>query len=476
MGFQEIPITEIVRPITKKAFKMSIKDDVYEVLTDLLNIAIEGRPGPVWLDVPLDIQNFPYSSDKRDRNSKAIQFTNSVDAISESSKLTTSINEVIADLKKSNKPVMLLGNGVRLSGCVDAAIKFANDLKIPVLLTWKMMDILDELDPLNAGRPGAIPQPWSNKIQEEADLILSIGARIDTGQSAYNLKTFGKRALKIVVDIDSNELAKFPSGANYKLINQNANTFIQELSEKCQLIELPEKWNTWRKQVAELKNHYSFEFYNRKSPDSGINLYNFIRVLSNLLDDDAILIPGSSGACSEIVMQAFKVKKGQRILNSEGLGSMGFGIPAAFGVHLASDGHNIICIDGDGGFQMNVQELATVNLNAKNMTFFVLNNNGYGSIKTTQDKYFSGRRIGTDPTSGLALINLSLIAESFGLNYWKIETEKDMESIIHEVLASNSNSIVEIIVDEYQSTSPRVVSTRNDKGEFMPVDMSIFQY
>jgi acetolactate synthase-1/2/3 large subunit len=175
-------------------------------------------------------------------------------------------------------------------------------------------------------------------------------------------------------------------------------------------------------------------------------------------------------------MQAFKVKKGQRILNSEGLGSMGFGIPAAFGVHLASDGHNIICIDGDGGFQMNVQELATVNLNAKNMTFFVLNNNGYGSIKTTQDKYFSGRRIGTDPTSGLALINLSLIAESFGLNYWKIETEKDMESIIHEVLASNSNSIVEIIVDEYQSTSPMVVSTRNDKGEFMPVDMSIFQY
>lgn len=475
-GFQEIPITEIVKPITKKAIKLKSSDDLSFELLKLIRIATEGRPGPVWLDIPLDLQNinFDISNDKSD-----VFKNNSHDAVSLSTDTEGSnfeIREIINSLHQAKKPLLLLGNGVRLSNSIDDAILFANKLMIPILLTWKTIDFLGENDPLNVGRPGSIPQPWSNLLQEEADFILSIGARIDTGQSAYNLQNFGKMARKFIVDIDKNELNKFPLNETFKVLNLDAKFFFKQLST-LDISKLNSGlWEKWRIHIAETKSERSPSFFSRIAPKRGVNLYNFINSMSVCLSDDAILVPGSSGACSEIVMQAFKVKKGQRVLNSEGLGSMGFGISAAYGVSLASGSRQIVCIDGDGGFQMNIQELATVQLNVKGIKFFVLNNNGYGSIKLTQDKYFNGRRVGTDPSSGLALVNLEKIAASFSMKFFRIESEDNLLDSIRIALSDESNAIIEVLVDPNQVISPRVVSRRDHEGNFIPADMSIMQY
>jgi acetolactate synthase-1/2/3 large subunit len=471
MGFQEIPITAMARPITKEAITVSSSKQVLESLPRLVQLAKSGRPGPVWLDVPLDVQNEPIPS--REVVNGDFHFSRKR---ASTKKLRDAVGGLVKELSISKRPVLLVGNGVRLSNTSKFVYELIHTLKIPTLLTWKMADFLDDQDPLNAGRPGSIPQPWSNIIQQEADFLLSLGARIDTGQSAYNLSGFAPDAKKFIVDVDPAELAKFQGHGRYAPINADLEIFLPALEKNTSnLVSSSVSWNPWKKRLSQLKNGYINTFYNRPSPSKGINLYNLVALISKLLPKDALVVPGSSGACSEISMQAFKIKLGQRLYNSEGLGPMGFAIPAAIGAVVASAGKRVISIDGDGGFLMNIQELASVKLHADNVVFFVLNNNGYGSIKNTQDKLFEGRRLGTDPSTGLALANLQKIADTFDFNYFLLASESDMEREIEEVFAARGSSIVEVMVEKDQKTSPRVVSNRNKLGHPLPANMSHFE-
>jgi acetolactate synthase-1/2/3 large subunit len=342
-----------------------------------------------------------------------------------------------------------------------------------------MIDFLDENDNLNAGRPGAIAQPWSNLIQEEADLIICLGARIDTGQSSYNLSSFGQKAIKYVIDIDKLELNKFPDNKSFITLNYDLADFLPDLyTQLSRYIQIKSKFDRsiWLKEINGLKNELGNIFNSKQSKTNSVNIYSLISNLSELLDTTSIIVPGSSGACSEVMMQSFRVKKGQRVFNSEGLGPMGFGIPAALGACIASGGRRIICVDGDGGFLMNLQELASVKMHADNIIFFVLNNNGYGSIKLTQDKLFSGRRIGTDPSNGLALVNLREIARAFEFTYKILRNEYSLVDDLRRILAQNSSVIVEVIVDPDQITLPRVKTIRDDMGNPLPSDMKVMDY
>ncbi len=470
LGFQEIPITEVVKPITKKAVRIEGANNFVTVFENLLELSKSDRPGPVWLDIPLDIQNQVCLIPEK-------QWHRQTDPPPPN--LASEVTDLISVLTESERPLFLLGNGIRLSGTLDSVEKSLRLVGIPTLLTWKMIDFFDEEDSLNAGRPGAIAQPWSNILQEEADLLICLGARIDTGQSSYNLKGFAQNAIKYVVDVDSAELKKFPSNSNYRLLNFDLTYFIPELLRQLHFSNFSSEnksLSKWRERLIELKCEYRRKLIEKSSKGNQVNLYKFIAALSSALKSDAVLVPGSSGACSEVVMQSFQVKRGQRVFNSEGLGPMGFGVPAALGACIAGDKRQVICIDGDGGFLMNIQELASVKLHADNIIFFVLNNNGYGSIKLTHDKLFSGRRLGTDPSTGLALVNTRAVATAFGFEYEALRDEANIEKKIEKILASKSSVIVEVFVDPNQITLPRVKTVRDNLGNPLPADMKVMDF
>jgi acetolactate synthase-1/2/3 large subunit len=461
LGFQEIPITEMAQSITKEATRINSVSELPETLSRLIALAKSGRPGPVWLDVPLDVQ------------SSEIEFSplGEVMCINPDLPIPDSLlDRLVDDWCAANRPILLLGNGVRLSGALELSKELVMKSETPCLLTWKALDFLPELNHLNAGRPGAIAQRWSNFAQQTSDFILVIGARLDLGQTAYRPDNFAPKAIKYIVDIDNNELKKLDStGAT--CIQADALQFIEQLLKRIELRRDSMNNSSWIKKIAEWKASYPLLQEKHLEPSSGVNLYEFISILSNKMTDADLLVPGSSGACSEISMQGFEVKLGQRVLNSEGLGPMGFGIPAPIGACIASGFKRTISIDGDGGFLMNIQELATIELHSLPIKIFVLNNEGYGSIKTSQDRYFEGRRLGTDRSTGLAIPSLEPIVRGFGLNYERISFRGELEEKIVRILNDDSPAVIEIMVDPEQQTEPRTYTTISSDGKMQTAPM-----
>lgn len=458
-GFQEISTIEIVRAITK----YSVRPTTLNELTKALYIAVEtatfGRPGPVWIDIPLDLQNMTASN---------LEKIPAIDQIrsnySEGLALDSISTKLLADWQSAERPLILAGNGIRLSGMTNFYESLMSITQTPSLLTWKALDFLDEHDVLNAGRPGSIAQRWSNLAQQNADFLLILGARLDTGQIAYRPDSFARNAKKYYVDVDYYELNKFKD-YNFALINSNLKEFLPQLVAAITDFSPTSNQLNWIEKVQEWKRIYPIDDPNAHLYDDGISSYVFINELSKQMSSDDIFVPGSSGACSEVSMQAFKVKKGQRVLNSEGLGPMGFGIPAPIGAYLASGNRRTICIDGDGGFMMNVQELATVHHHGFNIKYFVQNNNGYGSIKTTQDNYFSGRRLGADKDSGLEIPPIENIAKAFEIPYYRIKNNLEISRKISEVFSTDGPAICELVISEEQKTLFRTSNFMNDSGQ-----------
>jgi len=461
MGFQEVPIVEMVSSITKKAVQVTNVEQVPEVLRDLIATAISGRPGPVWLDIPLDIQSQFIDAEPLNLIVPADhkpQFPIGI------------VDEILNNWQKASRPLLFLGNGVRLSGAIDLARLLISSSQTPTLLSWKALDILDSSDPLNAGRPGAIAQRWSNFAQQTSDFMLVIGARLDLGQTAYKPENFGSQAQKYIVDVDSNELSKFSSSST-KVINADAKSFLTALLAGVAGSQFKRTNGVWIERIRTWKNDYPLIQSKHLKPTSGVNLYYFISELSKLLNVKDLLVPGSSGTCSEISMQAFENKLGQRILNSEGLGPMGFGIAAPIGACLASGGRRTVSIDGDGGFMMNIQELATLEFTQLPIKIFVLNNDGYGSIKASQDRYFEGRRLGTDRTSRLGLPGIEGLVRGFNLPFYKIESHLDLSVKLEKCLDLEGPVIIEIVVDPDQITEPRVYTEIASDGRFQTSNM-----
>jgi acetolactate synthase-1/2/3 large subunit len=461
LGFQEIPITEMVRSITKGAIRVQKAEELPSALAELILLAQSDRPGPVWLDIPLDIQ------------ASQVECTPLQKIVPE--RVDTELSEqlmerILSDWGNAKRPILLLGNGVRLSGGLSVCKSLIEEANTPCLLTWKALDFLPESHELNAGRPGAIAQRWSNFAQQTADFILVIGARLDLGQTAYRPENFAPKAVKYIVDIDETELKKLESvGAT--CIQSDSMLFMQLLLKEIESHELKLGNNAWTQRITQWKNRYPLLQEKHLKPSSGVNLYQFISKLSEVMLSSDLLVPGSSGACSEIAMQGFQVKLGQRVLNSEGLGPMGFGIPAPIGACIASGFKRTISIDGDGGFLMNIQELATIQMHNLPIKIFVLNNNGYGSIKTSQDRYFEGRRLGTDRSTGLAIPEIQPIVEGFKLRYERINNVHELELVLDRVFSDNTPMIIEVSVDPMQETEPRTFTTILPNGKMQTASM-----
>jgi len=439
-GIQEVDITTIVKPITKYAMTILNPNTIKFHLDLAVYQATHGRKAPIWLNIPLDVQSTEIEESELVGYKEQTLDTYYKDMI-----------EILPMIEKSEKPVLLLGDGARGSNYMELIDK----LGFPVLTTWKAMDLLDENHPLYIGRPGIIGQRSANIAQEKADLILSIGARLDYGQTSFNPEYFARNAQKIIVDIDTYEATKNNPSSFYCM---DAKDFVSELIEKY---TLHKNYDDWIRECQGLKNKYPVCSSVFVMATEYVDNYVFVNTLAILMDANDVLVLSSSGAASEITSQSFKVKKGQRVINMPALGAMGCGLSEAIGVCLASN-KQVVCIEGDGSFAMNTQELETIRRLGLPIKIFVLNNQGYASIRNTQNNYFKGELIGCDNSCGVTLPSIKKIASAYGLDYSKIENHNDILGNINMVLNEEGAIICEVMINPKQITQPRVRSSIKD--------------
>ena len=466
MGFQEINIVRIVSGITKYAVTVTEPETIRYHLEKAVYLARHGRPGPVWVDVPLDVQAamIDETTLRAFDPSEVVIRTDSPDTINKK------VEQTIAFLNRAERPVILAGNGVRLAKALPEFRQLVERLRIPVLLTWKAADFLAETHPLFCGRPGASGQRGANFTQQNSDFILTIGARLDYGQLAYNHKNFARAARKVTVDADAAELGKMQTAIDVTACC-DAGAFLRALLARVGKVSPNDNCLAWLARCREWQARYPVFLPEYWNETDGVNQYALTEVLSEEMTGEDLLVPGSSGACSELTCQAFKIKDGQRMLNSQGLGSMGFGVPAALGACVASGGRRTICIEGDGGFQMNLQELEAVRRLNLPIKFFVLNNGGYASIAATQRNYFDSRFVGCGPSSGLTLPDTCKIAVAYGLAATEISGPADVRERVRWVLERPGPVVCGVKISSKQATAPRVTSKQRADGTMVTAPM-----
>ena len=452
-GFQEIDIVAMAKPVTKYAVTVEDPALIRYHLDRALHLARTGRPGPVWIDIPLDVQAAEIDPDALIPWSP--ETLPGVD-------LTSHVQQTLGILQRAERPAILVGNGVRLAGAVDEFIRFAESAGIPVLTTWKAADFLPEDHPLFAGRPGGSGQRAGNFTQQNSDALLVLGARLDLGQVAYMHELFARNAKKIVVDIDPAEIAKLGMDLAQSVV-ANAGDYLRALNAALPHFPQPER-EGWLNQVALWKRRYPVLNPDYWQEKGYVNAYVLMEVLSDLLGENDVLAPGSSGQASELTHQAIRVNKGLRMLNSQGLGPMGFGIPAALGACIASGGKRTICVDGDGGFQMNIQELEVIHRLDLPVKFFVLDNQGYGSIRNSQRAYFQGRLVASDASSGLTLPDTLAVAKAYGIATARIESHEGLRECMADLLSRPGPLVCEVKLNPDQPTLPRVTSYQKPDG------------
>jgi acetolactate synthase-1/2/3 large subunit len=459
MGFQEIDIVEMVKSITKYAAIVTDPQTIRYHLEKAVYLAKNGRPGPVWIDIPLDVQAAQIEE------ADLVGFDRQeVERPVDRSLLQEQVGETIRLFNQSERPVILVGNGVRLAGAMEEFFQLSELLQVPILTTWKAIDFLPESHSLFTGRPGGVGQRGANFTQQNSDWLLSLGARLDFGQTAYAHENFARAAKKIIVDIDSSEIGKMKMLIDVPVC-ADAGDFIREfLQQSDKIISQDRNRSSWLNRCKGWQAKYPVVMPEYWDEPDGVNNYVLVDVLSEEMSEEDVLVPGSSGACSEITMQAFRVKSGMRIFNTEGLGSMGFGIAAAIGGCVASGGKRTVCIDGDGGFVMNIQELETVKRLNLPIKFFVLNNNGYASIRNTQNNYFQGRLVASDPSSGLTLPDPLKVAEAFGIATAKIANHSNIRQQVRDVLELHEAVVCEVTISPNQFTAPRITSMQRADG------------
>jgi acetolactate synthase-1/2/3 large subunit len=444
-GVQEAPTVDIVRPITKYAVTVTNPEDIRYHLEKAFFRAKDKRPGPVWLDIPLDIQSAAVDEDSlRSFEPPAAERDGG----------NFSPVEILRMIGAAERPVLLAGYGVRVSRSVKEFRELAKKLSIPVLTTWKAADIMPESHPLFIGRPGIAGQRGANFTQQNADLILIIGARLDFPQTGFNQDLFAREAKKIIVDVDPAELKKFGFAVDIPLC-LCAKDFITALNSAAVPLELKDEWLTQCRVWKETYPPVPADHYEKKGFAS---LYVLTEAITDALGPKDLIVPGSSGMGSDVSYQTAKIKEGQRMLNSPGLGSMGFGIPSALGACIASGGRRTICVNGDGGFQMNIQELETIKSRNLPVKFFVLNNRGYGSIRNTQRNYFDGFYVGSSPESGVSLPDVLSVGRAYGYDVFSIRDNTEIHETVRKVLESGGPAICEVKLDPGEGLSFRASS------------------
>ena len=454
-GMQELDIISVVRPITKYAALVSEPETIRYHIERALWEATHGRKGPVWLDVPLDVQATVIDENALDG------FT--PPAPPEYPALEAQALRVIEALNRSERPVLLAGNGIRLAGAIPEFEELCEVLQIPVLTTWNGIDLIEEENPLYFGRPGGLGHRYANFMQQNADLFLSVGARLNLLQTGYNFDGFARAAVKIMVDIDENELRKINVRPDLPIC-ADAGAFLRALLRHKDRLQ-PRDRSAWFAYGRRMKEKYPLVTPEYWRQQELVNTYCLLETISEQLTADDIYVSGSSGSCIDVSMQTFRVKKGQRVFSTKGLASMGYGLPSAIGACLASGGRRTVGVNGDGGFVMNIQELETIRRLNLPIKLFVLCNRGYGAIQATQTNLFARHFVDCNEASGLTLPPVAKVAEAFGLKTVHISNNYELWDKVRAALEYDGPVIVEVHTPITLTASPKQVSYKRKDGQ-----------
>jgi acetolactate synthase-1/2/3 large subunit len=444
-GVQEVDVASIVAPITKYSVTVMDPALIRYHLERAVYLATSGRPGPVWVEIPLDVQAAEIDP------AACAGFTPEKPAGPDAS-LKGQVAQTIQYLLRSERPMMLAGNGIRLARAMEDFRSLVDRLRIPVEATWLAADFLPFDYPYYLGRPGVVAPRGVNFALQNCDFLLTIGSRVDSTMTGYAPRKLARAAVKVMVDIDPPELRKFEGIFNL-CIQADAGDFMREMARQLEGVTLPEI-KPWRERCADWKERYPVVLPEHRQPDQLVSTYFFADVISELMPPGEFIVSGSSGAGIEIFQHALRMKTGQRLFHTTALGSMGYALPAAIGACLAAGRQSTFCVEGDGSLQLNVQELATVARDQLPIKLFVLNNRGFSSIRTSQNRWF-GRLIAADDTSGLYLPSITRIAEAYGLPARKIENQGNLLEEVRAVLAMEGPVVCEVmcIADEIRIPS-----------------------
>ena len=454
LGVQEANIIEVVKSLCKYSVMLDNSSNIRYELEKALFIAKNDRPGPVWIDIPQDIQGSPYSwvDEEGYIPSCNTQFISDY-----------SLLQLTKYMQDSQRPLVLAGNGIRISGQRDNFIKFIEEKRIPSVFSYLSIDLLSSDHELNIGRLGTKGDRAGNFAVQNCDLLLVLGSRLSIPLTGFEYDQFARNAKIIVIDIDSQEHQKNTVKIDY-LVQADLRHFFSEQNFHK---NLNEDWistcNRWKSKWPVYQTEYSKE--------KNINMYEFINALSQTTSEKCHIV-SDAGSAYYVTSQALQIKRGVRYETSGAQADMGFTIPAAIGIAIANPNKTVIGITGDGSFQMNIQELQTIKHHKLNIKLVVWNNSGYLSIKTTQKKFFNSKFAGTDTSSGLTFPDLEKISIAYGLEYVRFENPKDLKHKLGKVIDINGPCILEIICPEFQEVIPNVSAKKNPDGSMtsMPLE------
>ena len=449
VGLQEVDIVSVVSPLTKYAVTVMNPEKIRMILEKALYEAIHGRPGPVWIDIPLDVQAATIDPDTLEPFIPPSR----VDSVG----LSEKVSRTIELLNQSERPLILTGNGIRLAHAEGEFRKLIDLLQIPILATWLAVDLFSYDDPLYLGKPGTVAPRGVNFALQNCDLLLVIGSRLDMTLTAYAPQHLARGAKKVMVDIDPAELRKLASYTEVS-IEADAGDFLREFLNQGAAVQKRDR-SAWWDRCLTWKKAWPIVEDSMRKPDQLVSVYNLGDILSEELKEDELIVSGSSGSGIEIFQHVLRLKKGQRLFHTTALGSMGYGLPAAIGACIGAGLRETVCVDGDGGIQMNIQELATVERLGLPIKLFILSNEGYSSIRTSQKRWF-GRVTAADAQTGMKLPDITKVAAAYGLPTYRITDQSRLREEVRKVLDTHGPIVCEVCC---QPEEPRIPSTASSQ-------------
>jgi acetolactate synthase-1/2/3 large subunit len=449
LGDQEFNIVKVVETMTKYSVQVNNASDIRYHLEKACKMALSGRPGPVWLDIPLDIQSYDITVDE------LIGYTEEYNppVVTDSD-----VDSIVSKWKSAKNPLLIVGNGIRLSGGVDAIRELCEKTHIPTISAVNGNDIINSDYRYYYGRFGTHAQICANKLLDECDFLLTIGTRLYVRQTGYNFKSFAKNAYRVYVDIDMDELNK-PTLFPHMKVHSDAHQFINKLLQ----YDLPKSDDNWLKVCDSiytvpkvLERHRSNEQY--------VSHYHFMEKLENHIPLDYDIIT-SDGSANVVTMQVLNLKGNQRLITNTGSAPMGYGLPAAIGASI----HNkIVCLEGDGSLHLNIHELQTMKHYDLPIKLILLNNDGYLSIKLSQKAFFKGKLVASDKTSGVSFPVFEKLIKAYDLPYYSIKSHNEIDSVLNNFFSEEGPCVCEVFTNPNEYHEPKVVATLDANGKFIP--------
>ena len=444
LGNQEISIVPVVKTLTKYAVMVRRPEEIRMIMERAFREAVSGRPGPVWVDIPLDIQGSQINPELLE-GSDVPEETHAP--------VPEDIRYIVEKLKTARRPVIYAGNGIRIADAHSEFLALAETLQIPVVTAWNSIDLIATDHPCYTGRGGTMGDRAGNFAVQNSDFLLSLACRLNLYQSGYDVKTWARAAHTVVVDIDPAELKK-PTVRVDKPVCCDVKQLMEALRAEWIREGARTDCGEWRLQCARWKTGYPV-VNDRERQQEQANVYAFIDVLSRMLPEDAVTV-AANGSASVVGSQSYYIKNGSRFLMNDDLSSMGYELPAAIGAAVAASGKDIICLAGDGSIQMNLQELQTILTNRLPVRIFVINNDGYHQIRLTQQKMFRTGYVGIGPDSGdLGFPSMKKLADAYGYPYFSCRENARLGETVAAVLAHPGAVICEIFVDKEQQYEPK---------------------